>query len=132
LSAAVLVAAASLSVRGASEVELPLLGQVLPAMCHWKRLTGLDCPGCGLTRCFIALAHGDIAAAWRFNPAGILLFAMVAGQIPYRGLQLWRLARGRDELAPGRLVGVFIAVLVGLLLLQWVWKLAGVAMSWSV
>ncbi|NVB80590.1 MAG: DUF2752 domain-containing protein [Kofleriaceae bacterium] len=40
---------------------------------------GIDCPMCGMTRSFVALAHGDIGAAFRFHPAGPLLFvAMVA------------------------------------------------------
>lgn len=35
--------------------------------CYFRRLTGLDCPGCGLTRGFIALFHADFAEAFRVN-----------------------------------------------------------------
>jgi hypothetical protein len=42
----------------------------------------MDCPGCGLTRCFIHLAHGRVASAWLVNPVGILLFIYVGLQIP--------------------------------------------------
>lgn len=36
--------------------------------CTFKILTGYDCPGCGSQRMIHALLHGDIPAAWRFNP----------------------------------------------------------------
>lgn len=40
-----------------------------------RRAFQIDCPFCGMTRSFVALAHGDLAAALRFHPAGPLLFA---------------------------------------------------------
>ncbi len=36
--------------------------------CLFRRLTGLDCPGCGSQRALHALLHGEIGMAWRFNP----------------------------------------------------------------
>ncbi len=49
-----------------------LAGQVLP-FCPWRRLTGLQCPGCGGTRMAYDLLHGDLAAAWRDNAALLLV-----------------------------------------------------------
>jgi hypothetical protein len=53
-------------------------GTPLGALCWLHAAFGIDCPMCGMTRSFVALAHGDLGAAFRFHPAGPLLFvAMV-------------------------------------------------------
>ncbi len=36
--------------------------------CPYLTLTGLACPGCGLTRAVHFLLHGDIGRAFAFNP----------------------------------------------------------------
>ena len=103
--------------------SLPLIGEI-PQLCTWKRLVGIDCPGCGLTRSIVALAHGQWATAWRFNPAGWLFFAVCLYQIPFRSLQLWRLYHDRADYRH-RLVVINIAVwtLVLTMIVQWIWKL---------
>lgn len=56
---------------------IPLLRQFGPP-CLFRSVTGLCCPGCGLTRACIALLHGDWYAAWRYNyllPFAVLLTA---------------------------------------------------------
>ena len=44
--------------------------------CSWRALTGLPCVTCGATRAAVTLLHGDLHAAWRFNP---LVFAGLFG-----------------------------------------------------
>ena len=61
---------------------------VLPNLCAFRALSGLNCPGCGLTRSFIALSHGDLREGWRFNPVGLLVYALVLLQFPYRAMRL--------------------------------------------
>lgn len=41
----------------------------LPALtlCPFRALTGLPCPGCGMTRAFCALGHGEWRDALRYN-----------------------------------------------------------------
>src|SRR5207244_3088383 len=91
LSSFVLILAAILSVRGQTQVVVPVIGLALPELCMLRRTWGIDCPGCGLTRCFISLAHGNISSAWSYNPAGLWFFLIVAFQVPFRALQLWRI-----------------------------------------
>ena len=43
--------------------------------CAFKMLTGLECPGCGLTRASHHALHGRFGEAFRLNP---LLFALGA------------------------------------------------------
>ena len=45
-------------------------------VCPLFKLTGLACPGCGLTRGFHALFNGDVATALHYN-ALIPLFAVI-------------------------------------------------------
>ena len=99
LACAVVAASAVLSVRGEEHVIVPVLNKALPGTCTFRRLTGLPCPGCGMTRSFISMAHGRLADAWRFNPAGVVFFAVVVFQIPYRICQIAR--SGRGELGDG-------------------------------
>ena len=120
MSAAVLAAALLLRVQDGQRVVLPAIHWTLPETCTFKRTSGIECPGCGLTRCFISAVRGDVLAAITYNPAGLLLFALVAFQVPYRTLQLWRLRRGRPEISLHRW-GQWSLVLVAILLmLQWV------------
>lgn len=44
-------------------------------LCWSRILLDSDCPGCGLTRSFVALAGGDPARALQCNPVGPILFA---------------------------------------------------------
>ncbi|MBC5582498.1 DUF2752 domain-containing protein [Anaerofilum sp. BX8] len=60
----------------AAGVALSRAGVGVPCLFH--AATGLDCPGCGATRMLSALAAGDLAAAWRSNPALLLLCPLLA------------------------------------------------------
>jgi hypothetical protein len=43
--------------------------------CTFKSTTGLDCPGCGLQRAFLALLEGDLLACFLYWP-GLLPILM--------------------------------------------------------
>lgn len=49
---------------------------VLTPPCSIKRLTGRDCPTCGLTRAFAAMGHGDLTLARRYHRGAPALYAM--------------------------------------------------------
>jgi hypothetical protein len=57
-------------------LPLPQCGALLglPTLCPFKLLTGLPCPGCGMTRALIYCAHGDWHTALAFHPLGPLVF----------------------------------------------------------
>jgi len=46
--------------------------------CEFRRLTGLPCPGCGLTRVADRFAHGNLAGAFDANPLGTVLAFLFA------------------------------------------------------
>jgi hypothetical protein len=124
-SLAALALSLLLQTAGEQRVSVPLVNVQLPEICTYKRVVGRDCPGCGLTRSFISLAHGDVKRAWQFNPAGVLLFLVVISQVPYRAMQLWRLRTGRDEFKVPWLTRIVLGSLFAALLLQWLLRLIG-------
>jgi hypothetical protein len=75
------VALAILSVVLAASAFLPppqADGRImhLPSICPFYTLTGLPCPGCGLTRSFVCLAHGRFAESFHWHPLGPILFVL--------------------------------------------------------
>lgn len=68
--------------------------------CFLFSTTGFACPGCGLTRGFHALFHGDIAAAMGFNaliPLFLLIFGFLFAAMAYvavtgRGFPRWSIS----------------------------------------
>jgi hypothetical protein len=90
--------------------------------CPFRALTGWDCPLCGGTRMGGALLHGDVQAAFGFNPLafvalvilgvlGALWTVEAAGGPSVRLLQ--RLAERLRRVSPMQwlLVGLFVAVI---------------------
>ncbi|RKY17173.1 MAG: hypothetical protein DRP63_04155 [Planctomycetota bacterium] len=52
--------------------------QEIPFRCLFRTLTNHECPSCGLTRSFVAVAHGRLKDAVLFHPGGPVLFALFA------------------------------------------------------
>jgi hypothetical protein len=124
LSSLLLAASFALSFEGSSSAVALPGGVELPTLCWSRGLFGVECPGCGLTRSFVAIAHGEFARAWRTNPAGFVWFAAVALQIPLRLYLLRRAARKQDakDIEPAwlpTLTAVSWTMLIGATMLQW-------------
>jgi hypothetical protein len=61
---------------------IPFHGGIeIPQSCFIKTITGHDCPTCGITRSFIAIGHGDLGAALKYNPAGALAYLVCLEEI---------------------------------------------------
>jgi hypothetical protein len=64
------------------------LAAALPkaTLCPFRALTGLRCPGCGMTHAFLALGRLDFAGAYAQNPLVFPLAALTvlyaAGRVP--------------------------------------------------
>jgi len=60
------------------KVWLPLTNIGIP--CVFRELTGLYCPGCGITRVVLSLLRLDFVQAFRYNP---LLFILLPLSVMY-------------------------------------------------
>ena len=118
LAVGVLAGSVVLGPSADGRLKLPLVHFSLPSICAMKRFTGLDCPTCGLTRCFVWMSRGDLSRAFDYSPVGVVVFFAVVAQLPYRAWQLGRLARGKPEL---RFVAPWVLpmVLLVAMFVQW-------------
>ena len=68
------------ALAGATGLHIALVSLSLPSWeCPFFRLTGIPCPGCGLTRAVILLLKGDLQASLRFHAfAPLVLLTAVA------------------------------------------------------
>ena len=48
-------------------------------LCPFRRITGMPCPTCGMTRGVLALGRGDLLGALNFNPMAIAALLLGAG-----------------------------------------------------
>ena len=62
--------------------------------CLFHRLTGLECPGCGMTRATYAALHGRFGEALRFNPLGMIVLTALGVWV---GIQIPAWLRGEAQ-----------------------------------
>jgi hypothetical protein len=85
IAAGVVLLAFLLEVRTDGRVALSFLPQwPLPETCSSRAWFGVECPGCGLTRSFVHLAHGRFRESYHLHHLGWLLALAVCLQFPYR------------------------------------------------
>jgi hypothetical protein len=59
-------------------LPMPNNGKILNvgSICSFQNFFGLPCPGCGLTRSFVAMGHGLFQESYRWHPLGPFLFGL--------------------------------------------------------
>lgn len=118
----IVCAAFVLRLHSEGSLRLPGSDRRLPTLCASRVTLGLDCPGCGLTRSFVALAGGDMRQAYAFNRVGWLIAAAVVLQIPYRSYAVCRPTSVMRQAWTLATIYAIVAVLV----VNWLLKIAGV------
>lgn len=73
-----------------STEAVALFGWEVPPLCMFSAVVGLDCFGCGLTRSFTYVGHGQFTEAMQLHMLGPALYALVFAQLPLRSWRLWR------------------------------------------
>jgi Protein of unknown function (DUF2752) len=53
---------------------LAITGQSSPVKCPILGLIGIPCPGCGLSRAFVAIAQGNLSKSLDYHLFGVLIF----------------------------------------------------------
>lgn len=85
--------------------------------CGFRSLTGMPCPGCGLTTAFAHAVRGDWPSALDANPLGVVLFIIVCVSIPLGivgASRNWSLDATVERFALGRW-GLAVAACAGAL-----------------
>lgn len=118
LAVSVVVLAFLLDVPGPDRVALRWLPELpLPQSCMSRQWFGQECPGCGLTRSFVHLAHGGWRSSLAAHRLGWLMAVAVLVQFPYRlAAMVWK----REYPLGKRLPSAFGTALVILLIGNWI------------
>ena len=77
ISGAEVVAVGGVAAVGTSFLLSPEHIEDGPVLCPFRALTGLPCPGCGLTRSWVYAAHGWWRESFASNPFGLVVVAAV-------------------------------------------------------
>ena len=103
---------AAILVVGAIALPRSLLRDA-PVICPFRRLTGLPCPSCGLTRSWQAAAHLRLRDSFGYHPLGAVTL-MGAALLALLGPARTPMLAGRRDLQLSA-AGLWIAT--------WLWRL---------
>jgi hypothetical protein len=69
-------------------VALLPLAHFVPHFCVFRSITGIPCPGCGITHALLLAFTFDIRGSLTANPAGLLIGAAILFQLCFRPLAI--------------------------------------------
>ena len=97
---------------------------ILPETCIFQNLTGLPCPGCGMTRSITSAVRGDISGSLSHHRLGLLTMIYILSQF-LLSLGVVFVSKFRDGLQHiGRYLNKGIIVLGILFFINWIFTLA--------
>lgn len=95
----------------------------LPETCIFFNLTGLPCPGCGMTRSITSAVRGDISGSFSHHKLGFLTVIYILSQF-LLSLGVVFISGLRDRLQHvGKYLNKGIIVLGALFFINWIWTL---------
>ncbi len=118
------VVALCIAAMGAAQLSASTVGWGI--RCPFHALTGLPCPGCGLTRSVLALLHGNFAQSIALHPFGPLLFFALLASILLAFLPEFIRGKILRWLAILESRTAFAPVLTAMFMLLWMVRLTGV------
>ncbi len=108
--AAVILAATALGVGATVFFFNPATHGFYP-VCTFHRLTGWNCPGCGMTRALYALLHGNFSTALRDNALFIFALGTLAIRAIWFAVKKQR-GRANGEFFPTKFLWPLLAVML--------------------
>jgi Protein of unknown function (DUF2752) len=95
-----------------------------PVLCPLRRVTGVWCPTCGMTRAVAWMVHGDLHQSLRYHPlAPVLLIEAALGAVFLWYRHRAKKTQGSAPLLPQTLLRGLIVVNALLVLAVWVIRL---------
>jgi len=95
-------------------------------VCPMAALTGIPCPGCGMTRAALSALHGDFATSLRFHPLGMIIIPLFATYAIAHAMSYIRHGVSKvDEIVSGKWVDRFILLLLFALIGVWIVRFFG-------
>jgi hypothetical protein len=118
----------ALILAGAAGLQLTLVSLSLPGwVCPIFRITGIPCPGCGLSRALMLLLEGDLRGSLRYHAfapiflltiVAVLLVALLPKSITEPIVSRVERLEGQTKLTVIILIGLFLYWLARLLFMQ--------------
>ncbi len=91
----------------------------IPDTCSFRNLTGLPCPGCGLTRSIVEAMHDNFQASLTYHRLGLLTLAYIWLQFFYRLSAIFFPVLSARIFGSGKILNRGIIVLAVLFAFNW-------------